>query len=208
MKYIGSKVLESENLILRPTKEEDLKVIWGILCDKKVAKNYLVGKFNYDWEKEKVWQYKKLEKANNEDVFQWSIILKSENKCIGQASCQKSYDEFGNDINECLEDPCPEGYTCMNLPGSFLWEAPDGEIIEGDGDSSSKGYKVHDGDCSFSASIDADGYVTIFGIRKFVGLNAKGVYKKTFYGVRRDCELNGTFLCKPHTCAKFWLDMK
>lgn len=107
-----------------------------------------------------------------------------------------------------MEDPCPEGYTCMNLPGSFLWEAPDGEIIEGDGDSSSKGYKVHDGDCSFSASIDADGYVTIFGIRKFVGLNAKGVYKKTFYGVRRDCELNGTFLCKPHTCAKFWLDMK
>ena len=39
---------------------------------------------------------------------------------------------------------------------------------------------MHDGDCSFSASIDADGYVTIFGIRKFVGLNAKGVYKKTF----------------------------
>lgn len=82
------------------------------------------------------------------------------------------------------------------------------KLSKGDGDSSSKGYKVHDGDCSFSASIDADGYVTIFGIRKFVGLNAKGVYKKTFYGVRRDCELNGTFLCKPHTCAKFWLDMK
>lgn len=39
---------------------------------------------------------------------------------------------------------------------------------------------MHDGDCSFSASIDADGYVTIFGIRKFVGLNAKGVYKKHF----------------------------
>ena len=66
---------------------------------------------------------------------------------------------------------------------------------------------MHDGDCSFSAAIDADGYVTILGIRKFVGLNAKGVYKKTFYGIRRDCELNGTFLCKPHTCAKFWFDM-
>ena len=34
--------------------------------------------------------------------------------------CKPGYDEFGNDINECLEDPCPEGYTCMNLPGSFL----------------------------------------------------------------------------------------
>ena len=36
---------------------------------------------------------------------------------------------------------------------------------------------MHDGDCSFSASIDADGYVTIFGIRKFVGLNAKYIKK-------------------------------
>ena len=65
MKYLGSKVLETDRLLLRPTKEEDLKVIWGILCDKKVAKNYLVGKFNYDWEKEKVWQYKKLEKGQD-----------------------------------------------------------------------------------------------------------------------------------------------
>ena len=59
---------------------------------------------DYDWEKEKVWQYKKLEKANNEDVFQWSIILKSENKCIGQASCQKSYDEFGNENSDNIRD--------------------------------------------------------------------------------------------------------
>ena len=77
MKYIGSKVLESENLILRPTKEEDLKVIWNILCDIDVAKYYLVGKFNYDWELEKKWQYKKLERSLNKDVFQWSIILKT-----------------------------------------------------------------------------------------------------------------------------------
>ena len=60
MKYIGSKVLESENLILRPTKEEDLKVIWNILCDIDVAKYYLVGKINYNWDQEKEWQYKKL----------------------------------------------------------------------------------------------------------------------------------------------------
>lgn len=53
MKYLGSKILESENLILRPTQEEDLKVIWNILCDSDVAKYYLVGKFNYNWEEEK-----------------------------------------------------------------------------------------------------------------------------------------------------------
>ena len=104
MKYLGSKVLETDRLILRPTKEEDLKIIWTILCDERVAEHYLVGKFNYDWEKEKVWQYKKLKKANNEDVFQWSIILKSENKCIGQASCQKSHDEFGNENSDNIRD--------------------------------------------------------------------------------------------------------
>ncbi len=104
MKYIRSKVLESENLILRPTKEEDLKVIWNILCDIDVAKYYLVGKFNYDWELEKKWQYKKLERSLNKDVFQWSIILKTKNECIGQVSCQNSYDENGNKNDDTIRD--------------------------------------------------------------------------------------------------------
>lgn len=104
MKYIGSNVLESENLILRPTQEEDLKVIWNILCDIDVAKYYLVGKFHYDWEQEKKWQYKKLERALDKDVFQWSIILKSNNECIGQISCQKSYDEKGNKNVDSIRD--------------------------------------------------------------------------------------------------------
>lgn len=104
MKYLGSKILESENLILRPTQEEDLKVIWNILCDSDVAKYYLVGKFNYNWEEEKEWQYKKLAKALNNDVFQWSIILKSQNKCIGQVSCQKSYDDNGSVNVDSIRD--------------------------------------------------------------------------------------------------------
>lgn len=104
MKYLGSKELETENLLLRPTKEEDLKPIWSILCDKKVSKHYLVGKFNYDWEKEKIWQYKKLASAANKNVFQWSIILKKENKCIGQITCQNSYDENENIKNDNIRD--------------------------------------------------------------------------------------------------------
>lgn len=104
MKYIGSKILKSKNLILRPTKEEDLKVIWNILCDIDVAKYYLVGKINYDWDKEKEWQYKKLDKALNSDVFQWSIILKANNKCIGQISCLNSYNESGDKNADTIRD--------------------------------------------------------------------------------------------------------
>lgn len=89
MKYIGSKVLETDNLILRPTQEADLKVLWKILLDEDVSRYYLTSKINSDWEKERKWQYKKLSHALDNDVFQWSIVLKSEDKCIGQVSCQK-----------------------------------------------------------------------------------------------------------------------
>ena len=80
MKYLGSKRLEFDELILRSTLESDLKVLWEILCNRDVSKYYLVGKFNLNWEDEKKWQYKKLEHANDNDVFIWSIILKGENK--------------------------------------------------------------------------------------------------------------------------------
>lgn len=48
MKYIGSKVLETDNLILRPTQEEDLKVLWEILLDENVSRYYLTSKINSD----------------------------------------------------------------------------------------------------------------------------------------------------------------
>jgi len=49
----------------------------------------------------------------------WTIALLAIS-IMTTSSVNPGYDEFGNDNNECLEDPCPEGYTCMNLPGSFL----------------------------------------------------------------------------------------
>lgn len=104
MNYIGSKILETENLILRPTEEDDLKTLWKILCNYEVAKYYLVGKIHYDWKNEKVWQYKKLEKALSNDAFQWSIVLKEKNKCIGQISCQKSYNEFNEPNPDDIRD--------------------------------------------------------------------------------------------------------
>lgn len=37
------------------------------------------------------------------------------------------YDENGQDIDECaLYAPCPEGYICRNLPGSYICEAEPG----------------------------------------------------------------------------------
>ena len=90
MNFIGSQTLETERLILRKTIEEDLKVLWNILLIPDVRQYYLMCKISPNWHEEEKWQYKKLARAGNEDVFQWSIVLKDNNKCIGQISCQES----------------------------------------------------------------------------------------------------------------------
>lgn len=90
MNLIGSKKLETKRLILRKTEEEDLKKLWKILCDRDISRLYLTCKINDNWEDEKKWQYKKLEKASNPDVFCWTIIRKDNNEIIGQISVQES----------------------------------------------------------------------------------------------------------------------
>lgn len=86
MKLLGSKQLETNRLILHKTEDSDLKELWNILCLESVNKYYLTSKLNLDWEKEKVFQKKKLEKASDLDVFCWTISLKSTNEIIGQIS--------------------------------------------------------------------------------------------------------------------------
>lgn len=90
MNFIGSKVIETERLSLRPTVESDLKKLWEILCISEVNRYYLTSKMSLDWEEEKKWQYKKLATANDLDKFQWSIILKENNECIGQISVHEA----------------------------------------------------------------------------------------------------------------------
>jgi len=90
MKDLGSKTLETNRLILRKTEEEDLKKIWEILLIEEVSRYYLTSKINKNWEDEKKWQYKKLERADNKDVYCWTIFLKEEKKVIGQITVQES----------------------------------------------------------------------------------------------------------------------
>ena len=93
MKLLGSKTLETERFILRKTEESDLKKLWEILLDRDISKYYLTCKINDNWEDEKKWQYKKLERANNLDVFCWTILRKDNNEVIGQITVQDGYTE-------------------------------------------------------------------------------------------------------------------
>lgn len=88
MKMLGSKTIETERLILRSTEEQDLKTLFEILLISEVNKYYLTTKIGKTFEEDYIWQMKKLERAKNNDVFQWSIIKKEDNTCIGQISVQ------------------------------------------------------------------------------------------------------------------------
>lgn len=86
MNFTGSKQLETKRLILHKTEARDLKELWNILCLEEVNKYYLTTQLNLDWEIERPWQEKKLEKASNLDVFCWTIEIKETNEIIGQIS--------------------------------------------------------------------------------------------------------------------------
>lgn len=93
---LGSKTIETERLILRPTEESDLEVLFNILLIPEVNKYYLTCKIGKTFEEDYIWQMKKLEKAKNKDVFQWSIIKKEDNSCIGQISVQEKENNSTN----------------------------------------------------------------------------------------------------------------
>jgi Acetyltransferases, including N-acetylases of ribosomal proteins len=92
MNLIGSKVIETNRLILRATEEQDLEILFNILKIPEVNKYYLTSKIGESFEEEFPWQMKKLKRAKDKDVFQWSIVIKDNNKCIGQISVQESKD--------------------------------------------------------------------------------------------------------------------
>lgn len=69
-----------------------------------------------------------------------------------------------------------------------------------------KGYKKSTGDCTIVASAGATVELKLAGI-KIASAKAGADGRVTFKDVRVDCELNGTYLCKPRDCADFYIDI-
>ena len=107
MNLIGSRTIETERLILRSSKMEEQKRLWEILMIPEVNKWYLTGAkknsnnpSHWAWKSQVQFYKSKVDKANNNNVFVWSIFLKPRytksgyEEVIGQISAQ----EQGNDI--------------------------------------------------------------------------------------------------------------
>lgn len=108
MNLIGSKEIQTERLVLRSSKMEEQKRLWEILMIPGVNKWYLTSAKKYannpnhwTWETQEKFYKSKVERANDINVFCWSIFLKEKytnsgkEEVIGQVTAQ----ENGKDIS-------------------------------------------------------------------------------------------------------------
>ena len=104
MNLIGSKIIETERLILKPQTKQKKKRLWEILMIPEVNKVYLTTPAKFrdklkDWSKQEPFYEEKISHANDNDVFEWSIFLKDTNECIGKIDYHE-YSKEDNEIND------------------------------------------------------------------------------------------------------------
>lgn len=104
MNLIGSKTIETDRLVLKAQTMEEQKYLWRVLMMPEVNKYYLVvpqflREKLKDWSKQEPYYEEDMKKANNPDVFRWSIFLKETGGCIGKVGCHKASDEY-DDIDD------------------------------------------------------------------------------------------------------------
>lgn len=121
MKFLGSKTIETDRLVLRAQTMNEQKRLWEILMIPEVNKYYLTvsSKFREklkDWDKQKIFYEDEMRYANDNNIFRWSIFLKDTKECIGSLSCHEGHDE-GKNINDpnirgvgWIIDPKFQGY--------------------------------------------------------------------------------------------------
>ena len=103
MKFLGSKVIETDRLILRPQTMDEQKYLWSVLMIPEVNRYYLTVPKKFaeklkDWSKQEGFYMEDMKHSNDPDIFKWSIFLKDTGECIGRVSCHEAKDE-GYDID-------------------------------------------------------------------------------------------------------------
>ena len=104
MKFLGSKTLETERLILKAQTMEEQQYLWSVLMIPEVNRYYLTVPKKFaeklkDWSKQEEYYKADMEHTNDSDVFRWSVFLKDSGECIGRVSCHEAKSE-GYEIDD------------------------------------------------------------------------------------------------------------
>ena len=104
MNNLGSKTIETNNLILKAQTMDEQKYLWSILMIPEVNKYYLtvptfLREKLKDWSTQEKYYIEEMMHANDLDVYKWSVFLKETGECIGRVTCHEAHDEDDN-IND------------------------------------------------------------------------------------------------------------
>ena len=104
MKFLGSKTLGTERLILKAQTMEEQQYLWSVLMIPEVNRYYLTVPKKFaeklkDWSKQEEYYKADMEHANDSNVFRWSVFLKDTGECIGRVSCHEAKSE-GYEIDD------------------------------------------------------------------------------------------------------------
>ena len=107
MKYLGSKTLETDRLILKAQTMDEQHYLWSILMLPEVNRYFLSVPRKFrdklkDWDKQEEFYKADMEHANDLDTFRWSIFLKETNECIGRVSCHDARVEDNETANPSI----------------------------------------------------------------------------------------------------------
>ena len=174
MKYLGSKVLETNRLILKAQSPQEQKRLWEILMIPEVNRYFLTVPVKFrdklkDWNIQENYYEEDMKHANDKDVFRWSIFLKETGECIGRISCHEGHDEDENINNPNIRgvgwiiDPKYQGNgygteviaTMKTLLGNKLQIYIEGKA-EGSG---ALGYEMNDEMYTFNFGSDGNIYL-------------------------------------------------
>ncbi len=108
MKNMGSKIIETDRLILKPQTMDEQKYLWSVLMIPSVNKYYLSVPVKFreklkDWNKQEQFYIEEMKHSNDLDIYRWSIFLKN-GECIGRISCQEAEFDSDSEFDPAIRD--------------------------------------------------------------------------------------------------------
>ena len=81
MKYLGSKQLETDRLVLKAQQMDEQKRLWEILMIPEVNRYFLTVPIKFrdklnDWSRQEKYCEEEMKSSHDNNVFKWSIFFK------------------------------------------------------------------------------------------------------------------------------------
>lgn len=133
MKFLGSKTLETQRLILRKIRTEDATIAFNNWCNSDRVDKYVLWKKHPSVETT-IKQYEKwIEEYNDEKTFRWIVELKDNHDLIGTIDVSPRFIKYGScEIGYCYSDKYwNNGYATEALKEviKYLFEECEAELI-------------------------------------------------------------------------------